>query len=330
MPVDYSNEALIANIVRRCFVPTSQVTYTNSSFCLLANDELQGEVAPLIMSTREDYFLDFQDFYPDAEGIITIPPEAVGDKLADVMIVQGSSAANNLYLSTLTRLELPVIGGYGGNGPGITTFGSFGLVGGTGGFYVQGSKIYLYPANLINPSNQRIRLYYYTRALVLAPPEEYGKILSIDYLNNSVVLDNVPATWVAGDDINIVSATPNFKTAVKLDTIVSVSAPTVNLTDIADASVGDYVSLYGFSAIPQVPVEAHAYLAQLTAAKVLEGLGDKEGMDAAQKKADSLKTSLLVMVSNRVDNSPKVIVNPNGGILGAVSWGRGGRGGRGF
>lgn len=326
MPVDYSNQALINNIIRRCFTPQSQITFTPTAFCLTANDEMQGEVVPLIMSARSDYYLTFEDFTPDSEGKITIPSQAAGDKLADVMIAQGSSAGGNLCLYNLTQYELPVIGGYGASG---VTFGSFGIVGGTGGFYIQGSDLFLYPPNLTN-SNQRIRLYYYARPLVLAAPSEYGQIVSIDYLNNSVVLTNVPTSWATGTEINIVSNIPQFKTKVFSDTIVSVSSPTVNLTDVSNASVGDYVSLLGYSGVAQIHVDAHGYLAQLAAAKTLESLGDKEGMDAALLKAESLKKGVLIQVSNRVDNSPKIISNPNGGILGAVSWSGWGNSRRGF
>src|SRR5690606_16238107 len=86
------------------------------------------------------------------------------------------------------------------------------------------------------------------------------------------------------------------------------------LDSVEGIEVGDYITLEGYSAIPQIPVEAHAYLAQLTAAKCLEGLGDREGMKAALDKAESLKKSLLVMTSQRVDGSPKKVVSPNGGV----------------
>lgn len=96
--------------------------------------------------------------------------------------------------------------------------------------------------------------------------------------------------------------------------LLNVSAPSVILDSVEGIEVGDYISDLGFSAIPQIPVEAHAYLAQLTAVKALEGLGDRTGMEAAQEKADLLKKSLLVMISQRVDGSVKKVVNPSGGL----------------
>lgn len=320
--VDYSNEALIANIKRRCLVPTSQITFENESFVLLANDQLQGQVVTDIMSTREQYFLTDIDVTPDVDGIITIPADAIGVKLRSVNVIQPGT--NNNFMYSLPCLDLDVVSGYT---TGSGTFGNFGTIGGYGGYYIEGNDIHLYPNNLLNNSSQQIRLYYFKRSLVLAAPADYGKIISIDYDNNSVVLNNVPLDWTTGTEINIVSASPpGFKAVTPFDTIVSVSSPTVNLTDVSKASVGDYVSIYGYSAIPQIPVEAHAYLAQLTAAKCLESLGDRDGMQAALSTAETLLKGIMIVTQPRVDGSPKKIINPNGGIAAASGLGQWGRG----
>lgn len=295
----YDTRALIENIQRRCAVPTSQLTYTNEDLVALANDELQGEVVPLIMSTREEYFVEEYDLSSPADGVIEIPANAVGAKLRSVCFKQQTSP---LVLNSLPRIDLDVVAGVG--------YWNFNSV---AGFYVQGNSIILYP-NTSVPVNTQMRLYFYKRTLVLTDSTHYGQVVSVDENTNSVVLSFVPYDWATGTEINAVSSTPNFGTTVSLATVVSVSSPSVVLDSVEGISVGDYISECGFSAIPQVPVEAHPYLAQLTAVKALEGLGDREGMAAAQAKADKLKTSLLVMISQRVDGSVKKVMNPNGGL----------------
>lgn len=310
----YSTEQLIENIKRRCAVPTSQLTYTDEDFCLLANDTLQDELVPLIMSTREEFFVDTYDVQAPADGIIEIPEGAVGSKLRSVCYVQQQQP---LILANLPRIDLDVVAGIGFvNNVSIA------------GFYIQNNSIHLYPNNSV-PSNTPIRLYFYKRTLVLATPGDYGVIQSIDTNTNSIVLDHVPSEWEAGTELNSVSSVPNFAITSSLMTVSAVSSPTIIVDDVTGVEVGDYVSLLGYSAIPQVMVEAHGYLAQLTAVLCLQGLGDRAAANEAQDKADKMKTGLLTVISQRVDGSVKKVINPNGGLrlgakIGRWGWYRGG------
>lgn len=308
----YTVEDLINNIKRRCAVPTSQLTYTNEDFALLANDEMQGEVVPLIMSTREEYFVDYIDIQvPGGQGqFIEIPSFTVGSKLRSVCYVQQASP---LVLVNLPRIDIDIMAGVG--------FSSYQTL---AGFYVQGNKLMLYPQNSV-PAGQTIRLFYYKRTLVLAEPSRYGQIMSIDENTNTVVLSFVPYDWTTGTKLNSVSSEAPFDTTNEDLVIVNASAPSVILNTVEGLKVGDYISDLGYSAIPQIPVEAHAYLAQLTAAKCLEGLGDGAGMERAQAKANELKQALLVMISQRVDGSVKKVMNPNGGLRVRAGLGRMGK-----
>ncbi len=305
----YNTETLIQTIKRACSVPSSQLTFTDSDWALMANDLLQTTVVPLIMSTREDYFVTFEDVLSPADGIIPFTANAVGSKLRNVCYI---SQTNPLILINLPRIDLDVVAGIG-----------FYNMWTLAGFYIQGENLILYP-NTSVPTNTPIRLYYYRRVLNLAEPTQYGRVVSVDTMTNTVVLDFVPYDWVDGDELNSVGSTPNFSITNELMTAVTVSSPSIIMDNVTGLSVGDYVTQAGYSAIPQVPIEAHNYLAQLTAAKALEGLGDRDGMTAAYNEAEKLKTSLLVMVSNRVDGSTKKVINPSGGLrVQGGTWRRG-------
>lgn len=294
----YSTVQLIANIKRRCAVPTSQLTYTDEDFSLLANDELQGEVVPLLMSTREEYFVDFIDI-PVVGNELEIPEYAIGEKLRTVAIV---SPGSPLTLINLPRIDLDVVAGIG--------FSNYWTL---AGFYVQGNKLMLYPSTSV-PQNTTIRLYYYKRTLVLATPSTYGQVKSIDPDTSTVTLTYLPPEWVTDTVLNSVSSTAPFSATNTALTVVMTSSPSLILDTVEGIAVGDYISMQGYSAVPQILIEAHAYLAQLTAVKCLEGLGATSGMQAAQAKADRLQQKMLVMISQRVDGSVKKIVNPNGGL----------------
>jgi hypothetical protein len=253
----YDVSELLENIKRRATVPTSQLTYTYAGMTALANDELQGEVVPLIMSTREEYFVYHVDVQTAANGVIDFPANTVGSKLRSVCYF---SQNNPLVIINLPRISLDVVAGMG-------FYNSWTLA----GFYIEGSKLYLYP-NTAVPTGTTIRLYFYKRALVLAPPREYGQVTAIDTGTNTLTLSQVPSDWVVGTELNSVLQTPNFETTAEFFTIQSISSPSITVDSVDGISVGDYISQYGYSAIPQIPLEAHAYLAQLTAAKALEGL----------------------------------------------------------
>lgn len=307
----YDIVKLIANIKRRCSVPTSQLTYTNSDFADIANDELQDCVVPLMMSTREEYFVDYVDVSSPASGVIPFPEKAIGSKLRSVCYVSQTSP---LVLNNLPRIDLDVVAGVGFTNN-VTL----------AGFYVEGSNLMLYP-NTSVPVGTTIRLYYYKRTLQLAAPSTYGQVISVDPDLNTVVLSFVPSSWGTGTVLNAVNGTPNFSVSNAECTIVTVSSPSIVLDTVEGIEVGDYISEQGYSAVPQVPIEAHAYLAQLAAVKCLEGLGDRPGMEAAQAKADLMKQSLLVMISQRVDGSVKKVMNPTGGLrlgsgIGRRGWG---------
>lgn len=308
MKPQYATEQLIAMIRRACSVPTSQLTYTNADWAAMATDMLQTVVVPLVMSTREEYFVTFKDVLSPADGFIEFPTDAVGSKMRNVCYI---SQQNPLVLVNLPRIDLDVVAGVG-------FYNTWTLA----GFYIQGEYIVLYP-NTSVPTNTPIRLYYYRRTLALAAPEQYGRVESVDSGTNTIVLDNLPSNWAIGDTINTVSSTPNFLITNESAAITNVSNPAVVLDSVEGIAVGDYMTLEGYSAIPQIPVEAHNYLAQCVATIALEGLGDREGMKASDEVAEKLKTALMIMISQRVDGSPKKVVNPSGGLRIGQGWRRG-------
>ena len=274
----YTVEQLIENIKRRCSVPTSQLTYTDKDFALLANDTLQGEVIPLIMSAREEFFVDKVDISMPSDRIIDFPNNTVASKVRAACYVQNTSPET---LINIPRVDLDVVTGVG--------FNNFNTL---AGFYIQGNSLVFYPKTSI-PVSTMIRIYYYKRSLVLSEPSAYGRIQSIDTNANTVVLDFVPADWKNGSKLNAQKSGTPFEMSNEDLTIVTVSSPSVILDSVEGLSVGDYISTQGFVAIPQLPIEAHAYLAQLTAIKALEGLGDAQGKESAARSEDEagFKTS---------------------------------------
>lgn len=307
----YNVANLIANTKIRCAVPTSQLTFEDEDWTIMASNTLQDEVVPLVMTTREEFFVTYEDVALPADGIIPIPSAAVGAKLRAVCWLQ---QGNPLQIFALPQLTLDVVSGVANN---VLTVGTT-VPGAFGGFFLQDNSIHVWPSTGIIGGNT-IRLYYFRRALQLADPRNYSQVVSV--AGNLLQLERVPASFTVGSVVNTISSTPNFAITNAGSEVVAVSTPSIELADATGIEVGDYMTLEGYSAIPQVPVEAHAYLAQLTAVFALESLNDESGASRASEKAEKLKKGLLTMVSSRVDGSPKKIVAGNGGIKAAAMFG---------
>jgi hypothetical protein len=315
---DYSNQELINDVVNRIFIPIAQPTFTDATLMRTANSVLQDEIVPAIMSVRNDYFVKHEDYTP-TDGLVNLPSKAVGGKLRAVHVVNSQQNGGEYNLPEITIDQLAAWdNGYGYNS-------SYGY---GGGYNIQGMTLHLVPRNTI--LNGVLRLYYFNEPLVLTAPANYGKVTAVDTGTNTVTLDNVPDFFTTGLQVNAVKGQPNFDTSLELATIVSTSSPDVVLSDVTGISVGDYLSEYGYSAVAQIPTVWRGCLAQLTGAKCLEGLGDKDGAKVALEKAAVLKANALIPITPRIDGSPKKIMHLDGGLVGNIGFGGfGGWGGRG-
>lgn len=277
---------------------------------------MQGEIVPLMMSMREEYFVEFEDIPAPANRQFPMPKNTTANKVRTVAYVQQKSP---LVLINLPRIDLDIVAGYG--------FINYNTL---AGFYLQDDTICLYPDTSV-PTGTEIRVYFFRRTLNLATPSTFGRVTAVDSLTNTLTLDSTPFNWVVGDALNSVSSLPpRFKTTNEQMVITSISNPTVQVDNVEGVMVGDYVSYMGYSAIPQIPIEAQPYLAQLTASKCLESLGDSEGMQIALNRAEMLKTGLFTLMTQRVDGSVKKVMQASGGLRlgsGLGKWGRGGTGG---
>lgn len=297
----YTTTELIAAIKRRGTLPTNQQLFTPADFVAIANDEMETLIVPLLMSVREEYFVTYKDVTvtPSSSGpmVLEIPDDAVGMKLRDVLWVDPSNGG----LSPIPRLTLEQLAG--------TTYDFVNI----SGFVVQGNQILIYPGT--NQATGVIRLYYMRRPLQLVITSEAGQVTGVNPLTNEVTLTFVPNDWTTGTKLNVVGQSQPFATKVEEVTIVVASSPTLQLNSVTGISVGDWVSLQGYSPVPQIPVEAHKVLAQAAVVKCLEAMGDREGMQVAEAKLRQNIEDMLKLINPRVDGAVKKITNAGNGIL---------------
>jgi hypothetical protein len=306
MEVDYTITSLIESVKRRCSVPTAQSLFQNTDFASLLSEEMQSIIVPLIMSEQEGYFVHSTDL--DIDGStkeFAIPDRAVGGKLKDVGFY--NSSADSLDLRP--RLALEDYGNRRGNFLHDLT-----------GYWLKDNKIVFNPA----PSNtgDKLRVYYYRRPNNLVQRSESGKITNIDTGAKTITFDTVQSSWTTANTFDLIRGKGMFQSLGDGLTITGRTDSTLVFTDDlpSDLTTGDYVALAGKSPIAQIPYESHHLLAQLGAIKVNEALGDMQGMQMAQSKYDILVNAMIRAINNRVDGSPRKVVNRNGIFTTRGAW----------
>lgn len=75
--------------------------------------------------------------------------------------------------------------------------------------------------------------------------------------------------------------------------------------------IGDYLCESNECIIPQIPSDLHTLLAERTCARIMEALGDKDGVLSANTRMADLESRQAVLIDNRIEGAPRKIVNRN-------------------
>lgn len=159
-----------------------------------------------------------------------------------------------------------------------------------------------------------------------------GTIITVRYLERGIKFINVdapdiniqstitvncpavPEEIVEGSTVDILQEDGGhntYKIDVKL-ALGSVSPTSITLkeTDLdQDFVVGDYICPQYACIIPQIPTDLHILLAERTAARVMQSLGDRDGLQESQKKIMDYEARQSVLIDSRVEGSPQKVFN---------------------
>lgn len=137
--------------------------------------------------------------------------------------------------------------------------------------------------------------------------------ISIESLQG-IVFDQVPANITNGSLIDFLKLKGGHRT-YKIDTklgknVVAATVVKFNFNDIPNEfEPGDYICTQFECIIPQIPSDLHTLLAERTVARILEAQGDLQGLQAANAKIGQLEARQATLLENRVDGSPRKILN---------------------
>lgn len=297
-----TSNSLIESIKRRASIPENQASYTATDFLEFANEEMRLGLVPAIMSLHEDYLLFEVDLPIEAnKDSYEIPSRAVGNKLRDAQM-----KIDDKNFIEMTRVGIG------------DRFSEFDVRSETNlrKYYIKNNKLVFVPPIGPNPSGN-LTMVFYIKPSKLVEEERIGIISGINRTSGEIVISNVPT---------------NFNTSIKYDFYkaesphnvlsIDLTASTINTTtrtvtftpsDIPDElQVGDHLAQAGECIIPQVPSELQVMLAQMVACRVLEAQGDTQGLQNALVKLNQMETAAGMIIDNRVEDSPRKIVNRHG------------------
>lgn len=290
---------LLASIKRRTLAPTSSITFSDEDLIEFLNEEMNIGLVPSIIQMKDEYLV-YKAIVEIEPGNSTypIPSRAIGNKLREISY---SPDGNNEYNMTQIELDNKVSNNYLSQGGFYASQ-----------FYVQGSEIHLHPSDF-NYSG-KLFFYYYMRPNYLVKDANVAVIDHIDYATGTITVKSIPKEYNTELLFDFVSSdSPNNIMAVDIP-IVSLNTTTktivVNpLLLPKNLGQGDYMPICGESCIPNVPTELHPILAQRVALRVLEALGDTQGVANAKLKLDEMESKTGVLIDSRVEGSAVKIKN---------------------
>jgi hypothetical protein len=298
----YTSELLIDSVKRRISVPTNQNTFTDADILAFADEELGLVVVPAMMSLHEDYLLFSEDTeMEDDTSSYVIPYRAVGTKLYDLQFIDTNGIS--YPMSRTTAADTP-------NYQGSYTLNS------AYAYYIKNSNVHLLPV-LSGAATGSLRFFYFIRPSSLVMTDEVGVITNINRSTGEITVSSLPETFSNSTpcDFYRVHSPHNILYIDRTPTSADLSSNTLTFDpdDIpSELVVGDHVALSQQCAIPQIPSDLHVFLAQKTAERILESIGDSEGLNLARQKSAEMEVRAGTIIDNRVDESPIKITNRNG------------------
>lgn len=283
---------LLTSIKTRAMLPDSSNGLTDARLLEMATEELQLELLQLIRSVREEFYVTSKSYAVTAnQALYAIPSRASGLVLRDVQLISGTSVRS---IEPVARED-------------VTTT----QAGSPSAYYFEHQYVVLYPTPS-STNGDLLRLSYFFRPSALTPVSSAASISAIDVNTNTITVNTVPTSWSTGTEVDFVSKTPPYANVAIDQAITGISGSDITFASLPeDLAVGDYVALAEYSPLAQVPVEFQVILAQMTACRALEALGQLDQLQAAEAKLQRYKQAAINLVSPRNEGSLKKVISNN-------------------
>jgi hypothetical protein len=287
----FTSQALIDSIKRRANIPDSQSMITDEEILDYANEEMLLNLVPLVVSKHEDYYLTEEQF-PILTNVknYQIPYRALGTKIKEAAFVR-----DERYFE-LHRISVDDI-----TSQTRSTFSNH-------RFYIKDESIILDTIST-DIGFDTLSVWYNMRPNELVNSSRAAVITNIDLVTGLITVAAMPSVFVSGVKLDFIKLNAPHRiidydiTPLAFD--IFNSTITFNVTDIPQVlQVGDHICLQQETDLVNAPSELHPMLAQMVAARVMESIGDTQGLQNINDKLLKMEKNTDFLITNRVSGSP--------------------------
>jgi len=288
----YNTSDFLTEVRLRGNIPdTSNDDNVNSdnNILKLATSLFHSKLYPRIQSTRGDYYVATKDYsITSAQANYEVPSRATGLIVRDIFVLTGSQ------LESLPSVEPEYITSTATGCPVA--------------YYFEHNNIVLYPTP--SSTSGTLRLKYYLRPSRLADIASCAQISAIDTVLGRVTVSSIPSTWSTTTELDFVKKTVPYALLAMDQTPSAVASTVLTFSSLPTGlAVGDWVAPAEYTPIPQLPFELIPVLSQMTAVKVLEAMGDRDGNNVAWKDLQDDLEQALKLITPRNHGQPTKIVS---------------------
>lgn len=303
--MDLSTSGLIADLELNALLPDGM--FENSDLISFLNDGFFSEVLAFVMRFREDFYVTYTDFAPAAS--IAIPADAIAQKIKDVQIKKDDYTFYNL-----PRLSMGEITS------GKSTWNK------PEGFYIQDNNIIFYPRAQTN----NIRLVYFKRPNYLedatldteltVTTKSIYKVTGVS--GATIVVTPNPVAALGAGKSKVFSHAKGYQPFDVVNTVTLVTGPSGSIFTAASTALAatftkdDYLCNVGYTVYPKIPLEARDVLVQAALVKAMTAMKDKDGYKLAKDALAEAKAAIASLISPRIDNEVKKVVNTSSPLWG--------------
>jgi hypothetical protein len=298
---------MLRGLKRRITVPAAQQLIGDTGFLELGDDVMLEKMVPLLLSTRQDFFVVSTDVdSEDGVNTVDIPARAIGRGLRDIKY---SYDGTNTSIRSLILIP-------------IEDEHKFARSGDPKGFYFKGDKVVLVPTPASD--EQYTQIWYDLRPGRLVQTSAAAQVtaISVGVINTVVTVSTLPSTIVAGAVVDFVQGVQGNST-LGMDVAVTNVSGTQITFDADDAPtglvVGDWITIAGQSPVVQLPDDCYPLFETLVCHRILYALGDYDGANALLAAAGGQEKDLKILLEPRIIGEQKKIINRNGLLRGGRS-----------
>lgn len=285
---------LLSSLQRAITVPTYQPRFSNDDLFALLNEEQVSKVVPEITSIREEFFVvRITETIVSDQYKINIPERAIGRSLRQVnwLLQDGTEMS-------LSRRKLEDVNAYGTSTETPSDF------------VVIGDQIWLQPKV---QNGGTLILYYMQKPSIIVPVAQTATITAVGV--DSVTVSKIPTNITSSVLCDITKYKPGYTTPYIDLSITNITGTTITFAgfSVADPIIGvvagDSVSVAGTTSIVQLPEEAHNYLVQCAAMRVLEALAVPDQLAICREQVQVKVRALREQLTPRVEGATLKVLN---------------------